>query len=230
MGERGPIRRTWSQAEGRMGPQASPCQAPSDGLGHRPKGERGPQQVQARPQPTDLVTGLPLQGKVPEGRMGPPESPCRPHQTDLVTGPRGDGAPSKSKPDHIRRTLSQTFPSRGRCPKGGWGPQRVHAGPIRRTWSQAEGRTRPPASPSQAPSDGLGHRPKGERGPQQVQARPHPTDSVSDLPLQGKVPEGRMGPPASPCPKTFSNHPPAPTLTQSAARVFHRQPHRLHLF
>jgi len=32
----------------------------------------------------------------------------------------------------LGRCSTQAFPFRGRCPKGGWGPQQVQAGPIRR--------------------------------------------------------------------------------------------------
>jgi len=94
--------------EGRMGPPTSPFSQSFPFRGRCPKGGWGPQLRRPHsPSPSGegarradgaldivVVTVLPLQGKVPEGRMGPPPS-----------------------------SFSQSFPFRGRCPQGGWGPR-----------------------------------------------------------------------------------------------------------
>jgi len=146
----------WKVPEGRMGPPASPCEAPSVGcaatLGPPSKSRWGPIRR--------LRRHLPLKGKdgpwVPRVRAGP-------HPTAAP--------PPCSSGQH--RCSTQAFPFRGRCPKGGWGPQQVQAGPH------------PTAAPPPCPSGQhrcstqafpfRGRCPKGGWGPQQVHARPHPT-------------------------------------------------------
>ena len=96
--------------------------------GRCPKGGWGPQQ-QARTAPD---TVLPLQGKVPERRMGPPTTST--NSTGHSPSPpgegarRADGAPKNKHEQH----RTQSFPSRGRCPKGGWGPREPTKPPVSR--------------------------------------------------------------------------------------------------